>query len=95
MRINVQQRDRRARKLLNEKIPDAADRSSWTWPEFRLLEDAGVEAPAADRQKLRFGIEGRTVSVKGIADADIQPIIEIYTTSGLKVVAGRGTLNSA
>ena len=92
MRINVQQRDRRARKLLNEKIPDAADRSSWTWPEFRLLEDAGVEAPAADRQKLRFGIEGRTVSVKGIADADIQPIIEIYTTSGLKVVAGRGTL---
>ena len=50
MRLNVQLRDRREKKLLLEKIPDTTDRSSWTWPGLRLLPnpDSGIEAPEGD-----------------------------------------------
>ena len=48
MRINVQQRDLRTGALLNEKIPEATDRSSWTWPELRLGENTGIDVPEAD-----------------------------------------------
>ena len=50
MRINVQQRDRRAKKLLIEKIPETTDKASWTWPEFRLLPnpDSSIETPEGD-----------------------------------------------
>ena len=48
MRFNVQQRDLRTGEVRYESIPDATDRSSWTWPELRLGENTGIDVPEAD-----------------------------------------------
>ena len=57
MRINVQQRDRRERGLFYESIPDTNERSSWTWPEFRLGENSGIDVPEADAASAAAPVE--------------------------------------
>ena len=57
MRINVQQRDRRERGLFYESIPDTNERSSWTWPEFRLGENTGIDVPEADAASAAAPVE--------------------------------------
>ncbi len=86
MRINVQQRDRRSRKLLYETIPDAADRSSWTWPELRLGENTGIpgcEMP--DTEPLTIAVSGRNVSAEGSR-------IEVFSPSGALIASGTGSV---
>lgn len=65
MRINVQVRDRRVRELKWETIPETVDKSSWTWPEFRIGENTGlgdVEVSRQERSEIR--IEGCTATVE-------------------------------
>ena len=86
MRINVQQRDRRSRKLLYETIPEAADRSSWTWPELRLGENTGIpgcEMP--DTEPLTIAVSGRNVSAEGSR-------IEVFSPSGALIASGTGSV---
>ena len=72
MRINVQQRDRREKKLLLEKIPDTTDKASWTWPEFRLLPnpDSGISTPADN-----------------LTTADDEAPVEYYNLQGQRLAA--------
>ena len=86
MRINVQQRDRRSRKLLYESIPEATDRSSWTWPELRLGENTGIpgcEMP--DTEPLTIAVSGRNVSAEGSR-------IEVFSPSGAPIASGTGSV---
>lgn len=66
MRINVMKRDLETGGLNNESIPEATDRSSWTWPELTLGVNTGIDAPADDasRQAARFIINGTTATVE-------------------------------
>ena len=89
MRINVQQRDRRTKKLLYEKIPDAVDRSSWTWPEFRLIEDAGVEAPVADVSRAVVKVSGSTVTVESTREVASLSAVNL---AGAVVATAQGNL---
>lgn len=88
MRVNVQVRDSRARSLAYESIPETIDKSSWTWPEFRLNPPAGVQAPEmASRSGLSFRREGHDV----IFTAD-KPIVAAvaYTVSGSLAASSAG-----
>lgn len=87
MRINVQVRDRCANSLRFESIPEATDKSSWTWPEFTLGENAGVAPAEADR-KATITVNGNTVAVA--TDAEVETM-EAYTPAGVLTASGAGS----
>lgn len=88
MRMNLQVRDRRKGEILFESIPEATDKSSWTWPEFRLLPSGtgGVDEVAGDSQG-RIVADGMEVKVEG--EDDVRTI-EVYTPSGAVVARCEG-----
>ncbi len=81
MRVNLKVRDRRKSALLFESIPDAIDKSSWTWPELTLLENAGIGgAGIQDGGKTVFRVEGCSVAVE--ATREVKGM-EAYTPAGM------------
>lgn len=81
MRVNVMQRDLRTGGLFNETIPEALDKSSWTWPELTLGENAGLDAPASGgtAPRVEISVTGSTVTV----GCDVEPVsLEAYTLAG-------------
>ena len=80
MRVNLKVRDRRKGELLFESIPEATDKSSWTWPEFKLLPSGtgGIDEVAGDPQS-RIVADGMEIKVEG--EEDVRTI-EVYTPSG-------------
>ncbi len=86
MRVNVQVRDRRSRELKLETIPETVDKSSWTWPEFRLGENAGadeLEIPLQCRAEIR--VEGYTLTVDS---SRVMAGITAHTVSGVVAALG-------
>ena len=86
MRVNVQVRDRRVRELKWETIPETLDKSSWTWPEFRLGENAGVgDVEVSQQERAEIRIEGCTAIVgsnRAVAG------LTAYAVSGTLVASG-------
>lgn len=86
MRCFIEVRDRRDSEIVNETIPDAILRQSWTWPEFRLNPDgftsvAEMEDDGPGRGT-RITVENRIVGVaspKGIAS------VAVYSMAGALV----------
>lgn len=89
MRINVMQRDIRTRGLFNETIPEATDKSSWTWPELTLGENTGIDAAVSSGDGYALKVSGRCVSAEGCASA----IVEAYAPSGIRVASSTGSVS--
>lgn len=86
MRINLQVRDRRTHALKFESIPEASDKASWTWPEFNLKVNAGLEYAVADGANAEIKVEGRRVWVAGGVGVKR---LEAYTTAGALAASGK------
>ena len=84
MRCFIEIRDRRDSEIVNETIPDAILRQSWTWPEFRLnpYGFTGINNVATDRcesEKAMITVANGNVCV--ISSRDITNVA-LYSMSG-------------
>lgn len=86
MRINVQVRDRRKNALKLASIPETTDKSSWTWPEFSLGENASVGPVGAD-SKAALKVTGLRVAVESAAGV---ARMEAYAPAGALAASGTG-----
>lgn len=88
MRMNLQVRDRRQNSLVYESIPEALDKSSWTWPEFSLGESAGIAAPVAEGySRPTITVDGAEVRVAGGPEVSR---LALYTLSGTVAAIAEG-----
>ena len=84
MRVNLKVRDRRKNALLFETIPDALDKSSWTWPELALLENAGINEVESPSAKAMMKVSGTTLTVEAAREISG---ISAYLPSGALAAA--------
>lgn len=83
MRCFLEVRDRRDGEIVNESVPDALLRQSWTWPEFRLNPSgsSGVKVVTENIKKSRVTVNGGNVNVKSSRDI---ASVTLYEISGRK-----------
>lgn len=91
MRMGFEVRDRKADDTILEKVPDATDVASWTWPEFRLTTSpdyGGVEDVIADSResKVSVAINGGQIQASSADGAEISSL-KVYTPQGALVRA--------
>lgn len=86
MRCFIEVRDRRDSEIVNETIPDAILRQSWTWPEFRLnpfgvggVDDVFTEG---NSEEVKIKVENGNVCV--ISSRDIAQVA-LYSMNGALV----------
>lgn len=86
MRCYLEIRDRRDGELVNETIPDAVLRQSWTWPEFHLnpAEDSAVRNVTENPGKTSISITNGNVSVKS---SRCIALSSLFNLSGMRVCA--------
>lgn len=87
MRCFIEIRDRRESEIINEVIPDAILRQSWTWPEFKLNPDgfSGIDnvlIDSSDIGKTKIVVENGNVSV--VSSRDIT-CVSVYSMTGALV----------
>lgn len=91
MRCFLEVSDRKEGEILKEVVPESQLRQSWTWPEFRLLENADssvkdiLDASQPDNS-LKINIDNGNVSVKSSRDI---ACVTLYTATGISVVSHR------
>lgn len=85
MRCFLEVRDRRDGEIVNESVPDALLRQSWTWPEFRLNSSgsSGVKVVTENIKTNRVTVNGGNVNVKSSRDI---ASVTLYDISGMKRV---------
>lgn len=82
MRCFLEIRDRREGEIVNESIPDAVLRQSWTWPEFRLNpSESAVQTVTEDKGKTSLTINGGNVTVKS---SRCIASVSLYDIAGMK-----------
>lgn len=93
MRCYVAVRDRRDTELVDEIIPDAILRQSWTWPEFKLNAEgfSGVCEIAADNNNnCGISVNFKNGNVCVTSSRDIANV-SIFSTTGALVKSDRST----
>lgn len=81
MRCFIEVRDRRDSEIVNETIPDAVLRQSWTWPEFKLNPDgfSGIDDvwTGNNTAKAKVTIENGNICVTSSRDITCASIFSI------------------
>lgn len=81
MRCFIEVRDRRDSEIVNETIPDAVLRQSWTWPEFKLNPDgfSGIDDvwTGNNTAKAKVTVENGNICVTSSRDITCASIFSI------------------
>lgn len=83
MRCYLEIRDRRDGEIVNETIPDAILRQSWTWPEFRLnpSDESSVKDISVNNDTTSVTVNAGNVSVKS---SRCIASVSMYGISGIR-----------
>ena len=87
MRVNLEIRNRKESAIEKEVIPETQSKQSWSWMEFRLIDNAtGMSPVTTDNNKIKTIIQNKVLSIYGNDD---MASVSLYSFNGMTLHQAR------
>ncbi|CCY37355.1 putative uncharacterized protein [Tannerella sp. CAG:118] len=81
MRVNLEIRNRKESAIEKEVIPETQSKQSWSWMEFRLIDNAtGISPVTTDNNKIKTIIQNKVLNIYGNND---MTTVSLYSFNGM------------